>query len=84
MRMPPSPRAVTFVDGQNLFYAAKEAFGYTYPNYDPLKLATPERPPRWDFPPPVMLRPASSSPQEYSKTPHLKGWFGAGAGGLQS
>ena len=39
MRMLPSPRAVTFVDGQNLFHAAKEAFGYTYPNYDPLKLA---------------------------------------------
>ena len=31
-------RAVLFVDGQSLFYAAKEAFGYTYPNYDPLKL----------------------------------------------
>ena len=39
MRMPSSLRAVTFVDGQNLFYSAKEAFGYTYPNYDPLKLA---------------------------------------------
>ena len=33
-------RAVVFVDGQNLFYAAKDAFGYTYPNYDPLKLAS--------------------------------------------
>ena len=39
MQMPPFPRAVAFIDGQNLFYAAKEAFGYTYPNYDPLKLA---------------------------------------------
>lgn len=27
-------RAVCFIDGQNLFMAAKEAFGYTYPNYD--------------------------------------------------
>ncbi|HQU33689.1 MAG TPA: NYN domain-containing protein [Thermoanaerobaculaceae bacterium] len=27
-------RAVVFVDGQNLFHAAREAFGYTYPNYD--------------------------------------------------
>jgi uncharacterized LabA/DUF88 family protein len=27
------------VDGQNLFYSAKEAFGYQYPNYDPLLLA---------------------------------------------
>jgi len=28
------------VDGQNLFHAAREAFGYTYPNYDVLALAT--------------------------------------------
>ena len=27
-------RAVVFVDGQNLFHAAREAYGYTYPNYD--------------------------------------------------
>ena len=27
------------MDGQNLFFAAKEAFGYTYPNYDVKKLA---------------------------------------------
>jgi uncharacterized LabA/DUF88 family protein len=27
-------RTVAFVDGQSLFYAAKEAFGYTYPNFD--------------------------------------------------
>jgi uncharacterized LabA/DUF88 family protein len=32
-------RAVAFVDGQNLFHAAKEAFGYDYPNYHPLALA---------------------------------------------
>lgn len=35
--MPTEPairRAVSFVDGQNLFFAAKEAFGYAYPNYD--------------------------------------------------
>ncbi|MEK7477193.1 MAG: hypothetical protein AAB152_16325 [Candidatus Coatesbacteria bacterium] len=31
--------AVAFIDGQNLFYAVKDAFGYTYPNYDILKLA---------------------------------------------
>jgi hypothetical protein len=36
---PSVKRAVVFIDGQNLFYAAKEAFGYTYPNYDPKKLA---------------------------------------------
>ena len=40
--MPSEPkikRAFAFFDGQNLFYAAKEAFGYPYPNYDP-KLLT--------------------------------------------
>jgi len=46
MATPPVPliepvlkRAVVFVDGQNLFYGAREAFGYQYPNYDILKLA---------------------------------------------
>lgn len=35
----PNPkRAVAFFDGQNLFYHAKAAFGYDYPNYDPDKL----------------------------------------------
>jgi len=32
-------RAVVFVDGQNLYRSAKEAFGYHYPNYDIAKLA---------------------------------------------
>lgn len=32
-------RAIAFIDAQNLFHAAKEAFGYRYPNFDPLKLA---------------------------------------------
>lgn len=36
---PAIKRAVVFVDGQNLFYAAREAFGYSYPNYDILKLS---------------------------------------------
>ncbi len=36
---PTTKRAVAFVDGQNLFHAAREAFGYTYPNYDALALA---------------------------------------------
>jgi uncharacterized LabA/DUF88 family protein len=36
---PTTKRAFAFFDGQNLFYAAKEAFGYPYPNYDP-KLLT--------------------------------------------
>jgi uncharacterized LabA/DUF88 family protein len=31
---PPVKRALIFVDGQNLFYAAKHAFGYPFPNYD--------------------------------------------------
>lgn len=40
--MPPEPsgkRTIAFIDGQNLFYAVKKAFGYTYPNYDPKALA---------------------------------------------
>jgi uncharacterized LabA/DUF88 family protein len=36
---PPTKRAVAFFDGQNLFHAAKDAFGYRYPNFDALKLA---------------------------------------------
>src|SRR5437879_1287276 len=36
----PSPcRVHAFVDGQNLFHAVKRAWGYTFPNFDPLKLA---------------------------------------------
>ncbi len=27
------------IDGQNLFYATKHAFGYHYPNYNPVLLA---------------------------------------------
>ncbi len=36
---PATKRAVAFVDGQNLFHAAREAFGYSYPNYDVLALS---------------------------------------------
>lgn len=36
---PDIPRVVAFFDGQNLFHSAKVAFGYTYPNFDPVKLA---------------------------------------------
>lgn len=32
-------RTFVFVDGHNLFYHAKAAFGHPYPNYDPRKLA---------------------------------------------
>lgn len=40
MRVEPAiKRAVAFIDGQNLFHAAREAFGYTYPNYDVVALA---------------------------------------------
>lgn len=36
----PTPkRAIAFIDGQNLFYAVKYAFGYTYPNFDVPELA---------------------------------------------
>jgi uncharacterized LabA/DUF88 family protein len=40
--MPGEPsikRTVAFVDGQNLFHAVRESFGYTYPNYDAPALA---------------------------------------------
>jgi uncharacterized LabA/DUF88 family protein len=36
---PATKRAVTFIDGQNLYHAARETFGYFFPNYDVLKLA---------------------------------------------
>jgi len=36
---PIDKRVSVFVDGQNLYHAAKEAFGYPYPNYDIQKLA---------------------------------------------
>jgi uncharacterized LabA/DUF88 family protein len=37
--IPQPQHAVAFIDGQNLFHCAREAFGYNYPNYDPKKLA---------------------------------------------
>jgi hypothetical protein len=36
---PAIKRAIAFVDGQNLFYSARSAFGYSFPNYDPVALA---------------------------------------------
>jgi hypothetical protein len=36
---PAVTRAIAFIDGQNLFHAAKEAFGYHYPNFDVQKLS---------------------------------------------
>jgi uncharacterized LabA/DUF88 family protein len=36
---PATKRVIAFVDGQNLFHAAREAFGYSFPNYDVLALA---------------------------------------------
>ena len=32
-------RAIVFIDGQNLFRSAKDAFGYNYPNFEPTELA---------------------------------------------
>jgi uncharacterized LabA/DUF88 family protein len=41
MASPPSEkRTIAFIDGQNLYHAAREAFGYSYPNYNPLRLAS--------------------------------------------
>ncbi len=36
---PSLKRAIVFIDGQNLHYAVKSAFGYVYPNYDVKLLA---------------------------------------------
>ena len=36
---PAVKRALVFIDGQNLFHGAKEAFGVAWPNYDIEKLA---------------------------------------------
>ena len=36
---PATKRCVVFFDGQNLFHAAQEAFGYSFPNFDADKLA---------------------------------------------
>lgn len=36
---PSEKRAVVFIDGQNLYHCVRETFGYSYPNYDVLKLA---------------------------------------------
>lgn len=36
----PSPcRVHAFIDGQNLYHSVRRVFGYTFPNYDPLRLA---------------------------------------------
>ena len=36
---PSAKRAIVFCDGQNLYHAAREAFGYTYPNFSVKALA---------------------------------------------
>lgn len=38
-QLPQVIRAVAFFDGQNLFHSAKAAFGYPFPNFDPVALA---------------------------------------------
>jgi uncharacterized LabA/DUF88 family protein len=40
--MPVEPsvkRAIAFLDGQNLYYAARDAFGHRFPSYDPMALS---------------------------------------------
>lgn len=39
LQEPALKRATAFFDGQNLFHAVKDAFGYQYPNYDVSALA---------------------------------------------
>jgi len=36
---PEVKRAITFIDGQNLYHGAREAFGVSHPNYDVLALS---------------------------------------------
>jgi uncharacterized LabA/DUF88 family protein len=36
---PRTKRAVAFLDGQNLFHAVKETWGYRFPNFDPKALS---------------------------------------------
>jgi hypothetical protein len=36
---PATKRAVVFSDGQNPYHGAKEAFGYTYSDFNPVELA---------------------------------------------
>lgn len=36
---PAKKRAVIYIDGQNLYHCAREAFGCTHPDYDVLKIA---------------------------------------------
>jgi len=36
---PATKRTIAFIDGQNLYHSVREAFGYTYPNYDVQMLA---------------------------------------------
>lgn len=36
---PAAKHAVTFIDGQNLYHAVREAFGYPFPNYDVIALS---------------------------------------------
>ena len=40
MSEPRFKRAIAFVDGQSLFHAARQAFGRTEPDYDPVALAS--------------------------------------------
>ncbi|MGD0652758.1 MAG: NYN domain-containing protein [Thermoguttaceae bacterium] len=40
LQEPSTKRTVAFFDGQNLFHHARDAFGYEYPNYSPLALAS--------------------------------------------
>jgi uncharacterized LabA/DUF88 family protein len=39
LREPNLKRALAFIDGQNLFHAAREAFGSRYPDYDVMRLS---------------------------------------------
>jgi uncharacterized LabA/DUF88 family protein len=73
MDEPSDKRVVAFVDGQNLFNAAKKAFGYGFPNYDPLKLANLvcEQQTRWNL---DKLFFYTGMPSEFRDEPRYRFW----------
>jgi len=81
---PPEPavkRAVAFIDGQNLFHAAREAFGYTYPSYDVQRLAERLCGPRGgDSPRPVSTPGSRTWPTTRSGIRSGRGSSGSSAG----
>lgn len=81
---PATKRAVVFIDGQNLFHNAREAVGYTFPNYDVVALARRICAARdWTL---NKVRSASDPDQNrrgYTTTPPHDGGWETGGGGVR-